>query len=81
MVKINGVEKQLRILDGLAKALKETRITPLNSNDAGYIVSAKINMNINITTDYDENYFYFYNNGKLIKRITLEKAYELIAKL
>ena len=40
-----------------------------------------VNINLNITTDYDDNYFYFYNNGKLIKRVTLEKAYELIAKL
>ena len=41
----------------------------------------KTKININITTDYDEKYFYFYNNGKLIKRITLEKAYELVLKL
>lgn len=43
------------------------------------MVNTKIN--INITTDYDENYFYFYNDSKLIKRITLEQAYELLAKL
>ena len=63
------------------KAFKETGFSSSNFNDAGYFVSTKINLNINITTDYDEKYFYFYNNGKLIKRITLEKAYELIAKL
>lgn len=61
--------------------LKDAGVGLSNFNDAGYFVSNKINLKINITTDYDEKYFYFYNNGKLIKRITLEKAYELISKL
>lgn len=81
MLKINGVETPPRVLDRIAQAFKETGITPLNHNDAGNIVSTKINLNINITTDYDEKYFYVHNNDKLINRITLEQALDLFKKL
>lgn len=42
---------------------------------------AKTKININITVGYDNGYFYVYNNGKQIKRITLEQALDLFKKL